>query len=71
MSDIGYSQTLTTKVIRRKHMIKALIGQPARSLKDMLKSVPDHATIDEVLDTEHYGGDIFSIEFHQEDVDHE
>jgi hypothetical protein len=71
MSDIGYQQTWTGKIIRRKHMVKARMGQPAKSLKDMLERVPDHATIDEVLGNEHYAGDIFSIEFHQEDLDRE
>ena len=58
---MAYTKTFTTKILRVKHLIEFNIGTRAIDLKEMLKHVPDGATIDEVLEN--------SIEFHEEKLD--
>lgn len=67
---MGYKQTLSTKIIRRKHTIDFREGggfQATRAgdMKKMLTSVPDEARVDEVV-TDDEGGTIVEITFHEE-----
>ena len=67
MNHLGYTMTAEVKVIRRKHIIRFRVGQRAVDCIASLKSIPDDATVDEVIDDD--GNGVASIEFHEEKLD--
>lgn len=68
MSNLGYTMTAECKVVRRKHMVKGRVGMRAEDLIKILEKVPPNATVDEVIDDCVDCVDVFSIEFHEEEV---
>jgi hypothetical protein len=60
---MGYEKTLEVTISRTKHLISFSVGTRAVDLKEMLKNVPDEATVDEILGE---GDEFGSIEFHEE-----
>lgn len=65
---IAYEKTFEATLIRTKHKVSFKVGMTKFSLMEMLKHVPDNATIDEILDDENAEG-IASIEFHEERIE--
>ena len=65
MDCLGYTKIRDVKIIRAKHKITFRIGTRSIDLVRMLSSVPDEATVDEVIDSIE-GSDITTIEFHEE-----
>ena len=65
--DMGYSLAADYVIIRRKHMVRFVVGLTVEWLLGELSKIPRNATIDEVLIDEESG--IASIEFHHEYLD--
>jgi hypothetical protein len=57
------------KVIRRKHMVKARVGMRAADFLKAFEKIPPDATVDEVIDDRDGNDSIFSIEFHEEELE--
>ncbi len=69
MIHLGYTQTLETKVIRRKHKVVFRVGMKVADFIKVLENVPSDAVVDEVIDDVNEDGGVASIEFHEEKVE--
>ncbi len=67
MSKTGYTKTAEIKILRVKHKVTFRVGARPLDLIERLKTLPDHAEVDEVVFD--YDKNIASIEFHEEKVE--
>ena len=62
---MSYTKTFTTKIVRTKHEVAFFVGTSAGDLLADLARVPQHATVDEILELSD-GKDGGIIVFHEE-----
>jgi len=63
---LAYTRSDDVRLIRRKHRIGMRIGESVVCILAKLANVPSGARLDEVIDGLGTGGDIVTLEFHEE-----